>query len=42
MIDYPFTHGKYQGIMAPEMYKKTYYQKWAMDQDKLAGGLLKF
>ena len=42
MIDYPFTHGKYQGIMASEMYKKTSYRKWAMEQDKPAGGLLTF
>ncbi len=42
MIDYPFIHGKYQGIMASKMYKKTSYRNWAMEQDKLAGGLLKF
>ncbi len=42
MIDYPFTDGKYQGIMTSEMYKKTSYKKWAMEQDKPVGGLLKF
>ena len=42
MIDYPFTHGKYQGIMTFEMCKKTSSRKWTMEQDKPAGGLLKF
>ena len=42
MIDYPFTHGKYKGIMASEMFKKTSYRNWAMMQDKPTGGLLKF
>ncbi len=42
MIDYPFTHGKYQGIMASGMYMKTFSRKWAMEQDKPTDGLLKF
>jgi len=31
MADYPFTHGKHEGIMASEIYKKKAYVKWAME-----------
>ncbi len=33
MADYPFTHGKYKGTMASEMYKKKSYTEWAMSQE---------
>ncbi len=41
-MDYPFTHGKYQGNMASEMYKKPHYINWVVVQDNPNGGLLKF
>ena len=42
MADYPFTHGKHEGIMASEMYKKKSYTKWAMEQENATGPVLIF
>jgi hypothetical protein len=39
---YTFAHGKCEGIMASEIYKKKSRTKWAMEQDNVDDPVLEF